>query len=180
MSVDKKEIIQAMRNDPEQGLRQLMSIYMQSIYWHIRRMVGVHEDAEDATQETFLRVFRSFSQYDEGNSLQTWLFRIATNEALRILGRRSGKEMASLDDVSSEVLMLKEDEWFDSGDELAVKLQQAIHTLPAKQQTTFNLRYYDELSYADIAEITGSTVGAAKANYHVAKEKIIQYMNYND
>lgn len=180
MNVNDKEIIRAMRHVPEQGIRQLMAAYMQSVYWHIRRMVSVHADAEDATQETFVRVYRSFNQFDEHNSLRAWIFRIATNEALRLLGRRSGKAMLSLDDVSAQVMAIKEDEWFDSSDALSAKLQRAIHTLPAKQQATFNLRYYDELSYDEIAEVTASSAAAAKANYHVAKEKITQYMNQHD
>lgn len=180
MSVNDKEIIRAMRQSPEQGLRQLMAVYMRPVYWHIRRMVSIHADAEDATQETFVRVYRSFSQYDELNSLRAWVFRIATNEALRLLGRRAGRAALSLDDASAEVLALKEDEWFDSSDKLSAKLQRAIHTLPAKQQTTFTLRYYDELSYDEIAEVTNSSAAAAKANYHVAKEKITYYMTHND
>lgn len=91
MSVNDKEIILAMRQSPEQGLRQLMDVYMQPVYWHIRRMVSIHADAEDATQETFVRVYRSFNQYDDRNSLKAWVFRIATNEALRLLGRRAGE-----------------------------------------------------------------------------------------
>ena len=180
MSVNDKEIIRAMQQSPEQGLRQLMAEYMQPVYWHIRRMVSIHADAEDATQETFVRVFRSFSQYDERNSLRAWVFRIATNEALRLLGRRAGRATLSLDDASAEVMALKEYEWFDSSDKLSAKLQRAIHTLPAKQQTTFTLRYYDELSYDEIAEVTNSSAAAAKANYHVAKEKITYYMTHND
>ena len=180
MSVNDKEIILAMRQSPEQGLRKLMAVYMQPVYWHIRRMVSIHADAEDATQETIVRVYRSFGQYDERNSLRAWVFRIATNEALRLLGRRAGRATLSLDDASAEMLALKEDEWFDSSDKLCAKLQRAIHTLPAKQQATFTLRYYDELSYDEIAEVTDSSTAAAKANYHVAKEKITYYMTHND
>ena len=180
MSVNDKEIIRAMQQSPEQGLRQLMAEYMQPVYWHIRRMVSIHADAEDATQETFVRVYRSFDQYNDSNSLRAWVFRIATNEALRLLGRRAGRATLSLDDASAEISALKEDEWFDSSDKLCAKLQRAIHTLPAKQQATFTLRYYDELSYDEIAQVTDCSAASAKANYHVAKGKIIDYINHND
>ena len=180
MSVNDKEIILAMRQSPEQGLRQLMAVYMQPVYWHIRRMVSIHADAEDATQETFVRVYRSFDQYNDSNSLKAWVFRIATNEALRLLGRRAGRATLSLDDASAEISALKEDEWFDSSDKLCAKLQRAIHTLPAKQQATFTLRYYDDLSYDEIAQVTDCSAASAKANYHVAKGKIIDYINHND
>ena len=166
MNVNDKEIFLAIRKHPEQGFRKLMAAYMQPVYWHIRRMVSVHADAD--------------GQHSETGSLRAWIFRIATNEALRLLGRRAGRTTLSLDDASAEVLALKQDEWFDSSDKLSAKLQQAIHTLPAKQQATFNLRYYDDLSYEEIAEVTASTEAAAKANYHVAKKKIIDYMHHND
>ena len=180
MNVNDKEIFLAIRKHPEEGFRKLMAAYMQPVYWHIRRMVSVHADAEDATQETFVRIYRSIGQHSETGSLRAWIFRIATNEALRLLGRRAGRMTPSLDDASAEVLAIKQDEWFDSSDKLSAKLQRAIHTLPAKQQATFNLRYYDNLSYEEIAEVTASTEAAAKANYHVAKEKIIDYMHHND
>ena len=180
MNVNDKEIFLTIRKHPEQEFRKLMAAYMQPVYWHIRRIVSVHADAEDATQETFVRIYRSIGQDSETGSLRAWVFRIATNEALRVLGQRAGKTTFSLDDASAEVLALKQDEWFDSSDKLTAKLQRAIHTLPAKQQTTFNLRYYDELSYDEIAEVTDSTATAAKANYHVAKKKIIDYINHND
>lgn len=175
-----KEIINAIRKNPERGFHKLMSIYMQPVYWHIRRMVVIHADAEDAAQETFVRAFRSFNQFDEQNSLKAWIFRIATNEALRLLGKKGGKDTVSLDNASGIALSLKEDGWFDDGDALAARLQRAILSLPTKQQMTFNLRYYDDMSYAEIAEVTDSSEAAAKANYHVAKEKIIQFMKHND
>lgn len=143
-------------------------------------MVVAHDDAEDATQETFLRVFRSFAQYDEHLSLAAWIFRIATNEALRILGKRKGEAQVSLDEASDDLFDLKADDYVDYSHAEAVKLQKAILSLPAKQQIAFNLRYYDDMSYDDIALVTGSTAANVKANYHIAKEKIVNYLKTND
>ena len=158
----------------------LLQRYQQPVYWHVRRMVVAHDDAEDATQETFLRVFRSFAQYDEHLSLAAWIFRIATNEALRILGKPKGEAQVSLDEASDDLFDLKADDYVDYSHAEAVKLQKAILSLPAKQQIAFNLRYYDDMSYDDITLVTGSTAANVKANYHIAKEKIVNYLKTND
>ena len=175
-----KDIIVAMRENPERGFRLLMASYKEPLYWHIRRLVVSHDDAQDAAQETFIRIFRNFGQYSEENSFKAWIFRIATNEALRLLGRLKNATMLSLDDVTANILSAKTDEYFDSSDAIAARLQQAILHLPAKQQLAFNLRYYDELSYEEIAEVAGSSAASMKMNYHLAKEKIIEYMDKND
>jgi RNA polymerase sigma-70 factor (ECF subfamily) len=157
-----------------------MAKYKEPVYWHIRRLVVSHDDAQDATQDTFLRIFRSFSQYSGEGSFKAWIFRIATNEALRLLGRSQDKITLSLDDTPQVTLNMKADEYFDYGNAEAIKLQKAITALPAKQQLAFNLRYYDDLSYKEIATVTGSNEATVKVNYHIAKEKIIKYMNTNN
>lgn len=179
MNITDNDIIKTMREQPEKGFRLLMERYKEAVYWHIRRLLVSHADTQDATQETFVRMYRSFSQYRGSSSLGTWIYRIATNEALRILERRKGCQL-SLDDQSASTTQIQASEYIDYDDLEAVRLQRAIHSLPAKQQLAFNLRYYDELPYDEIAEIAGSTAAAAKTNYHIAKEKIIQYMNSHD
>lgn len=179
MMTDDKEIIQSMKTDPRAGFRQLMKRYEQSVYWHIRRLVVSHADAQDASQETFVRIYRSFDRFNADCSLTSWVFRIATNEALRLLDRRK-KEMQSIDNTSAALFELRADQYTDYSDVEAVRLQKAILSLPTKQQIAFNLRYYDELSYDEIAHATQSTAASAKVNYHIAKEKIIKYMNEND
>lgn len=178
MVTDDKNIIAQVGENPEQGFRLLLAKYKEPVYWHIRRLVVTHADAQDATQETFLRIFRFFDQYSAEKSFKAWIFRIATNEALRLLSRNKNLGTISLDDVPT--LDLKADEFFDYDNAEAVGLQKAIRALPAKQQLAFNLRYYDEMSYEEIAEATDSTAANVKANYHLAKEKIIKLMNSND
>lgn len=177
---DDKEIIKAMQRNLEQGFRLLMARYKEPVYWHIRRLVISHANAQDAAQESFVRIFRSFSQYREENSFRAWIFRIATNEALRILERDRNSKLFSLDEATNDLLNTKADEYFDESDHLAARLQRAITTLPSKQQLVFNLRYYNEMSYEEIASISDISAASAKSNYHVAKEKIIDYMNKND
>ena len=177
---DDNQIIPAIRENAERGFRLLMAEYKEPVYWHIRRLVVSHADAQDATQETFVRIFRSFSQYNGEGTFKAWIFRIATNEALRLLGRNQGKTTLSLDETAPALLTIIADNYMDYSDVEAVKLQKAILALPAKQQLAFNLRYYDDLSYKEIAAITDSTEATVKANYHFAKEKIIKYMNSNE
>lgn len=173
------EIVSALKEDTGKGFRMLMAKYKEPVYWHIRRLVVSHDDAQDAAQETFVRVFRSFRQFKGECPLGAWIYRIATNEAMRVLERRRGGRL-SLDDPEAGTDALMADGYVDYSDIEAVKLQKAILSLPARQQLAFNLRYYDELGYDEIAAITGSTAANVKANYHIAKEKIIKYMNSTD
>ncbi len=178
MANSDSEITSAMRSNPDKGIRLLMASYKEPIYWHIRRLVVDHEDAQDATQETFVRAYRSFNQHDAKASLGAWLYRIATNEALRIVERC--RQALSIDVAPESVANIAADNFIDYTDSVAIKFQNAILSLPQKQQIVFNLRYYDEMTYDEIAQITGSTSTAAKASYHLAKTKIIEYMNNND
>ena len=175
---DDKELVQMAIKEPEMGFRYLMAKYKEAVYWHIRRLVVAHEDAQDATQETFIRIFRSLSNFKGESSFKTWVYRIATNEALRLLKKGEDTPL-SLDDSPDEPNRIMAGEYVDYSDLEAVKLQKAILSLPTKQQLAFNLRYYNELSYDEIAGIIETTADSAKSNYHIAKEKIIKYMNTN-
>ena len=175
--IDDKDIINAVRRDSQNGFRILMKEKWEPVYWHIRRLVIHHADAQDATQETFIRLFRSFNKFRGESSLKVWIYRIATNEALRVIGKRRNGVISIDDDNVSDVRMIADEEYVNYADVEAVKLQNAILSLPPKQQLAFNMRYYDELEYDEIASIIGSTPSSVKASYHIAKEKIIKYMN---
>lgn len=171
MAISDKDIIAALRTDTEAGFRLLMQKYREPIYWHIRRLVVAHADAQDAAQETFVRIFRSVDGYKGNTSLAAWIYRIATNEALRLIGRRQTQPTLPADD-SAVADHLAADRYVDYADAEAVDMQRAILSLPPKQQVVFNLRFYDEMDYTDIAQVTGSNVAAVKVNYHLAKEKV--------
>ncbi len=175
---DDKELLELTAKDPEKGFRYLMAKYKEAVYWHIRRLVVAHEDAQDATQETFVRVFRSLSDFKGECTFRSWVYRIATNEALRLLGKYKEGQV-SWEDSFDELSCMMADEYVDYSDLETVKLQKAILSLPAKQQLAFNLRYYNDLGYDEIAVIIGSTADSAKSNYHIAKDKIVKYMNAN-
>lgn len=165
-------IIEAIGHDRDYGFRMLVSKYSERLYWHIRRMVHSHDDAQDILQDVFVRIFRSIDRLREPETLRVWMYRIATNEVLRFIERRR-EIFTSLDTA----LDITSDEYIDYSDLEAVQLKKAIDTLPPKQRVTFNLRYYDELEYDEIAATLNTTVSTARANYHNAKERIIKYMN---
>ena len=167
------------RTDLEQGFRLLVEKFKSPMYWHIRRMVVSHEDAEDVLQETFIKVFRYLDDFRYECSFSTWLYRIATNECLRLLDKRKDHVVSSEEMQTDLMEKLMASEYVDYDDAMEVKFQKAILTLPEKQRLVFNLRYYDELRYEEISKITDTKVETLKANYHFAKEKIKKYMINN-
>lgn len=159
----------------ERGFTLLMEKYRERIYWHIRRIVVSKDDAEDILQETFLNAYRYIGNFRGGSALYTWLYRISTNECSKLFRER--KLVTTSYDRSGEALIGKLHEEVSMGsEEILIRFQEAILLLPEKQRVVFNLRYYDELSYKEIAEITDSSEGALKTNYHYASEKIKDYM----
>ena len=175
--INEDKIRQVYASDPKKGFKMLMDKFQEPIYYYIRRLVVSHEDAEDVLQEVFIRVFRHIDQFREESSLSTWMYRIATNESLRLLNSRKDEGVVSAEDVREELMgKLKASDYIDYENELAVKFQEAILSLPEKQRLVFNLRYYDELEYEEIARVLDSKVDTLKVNYHYAKEKIKEYI----
>ena len=171
--INENKIREVCASDPDRGFRMLVDSFQEPIYWHIRRLVVSHEDAED------IRVFRHLKQFREESSLATWIYKIATNESLRFLKSRKA-EVVSAEEIQEELLdKLKTSDYVDYDNELAVKFQTAVLKLPEKQRIVFNLRYYDELDYEAISQITGDRVETLKVNYHYAKEKIKEYIVNN-
>lgn len=179
MQIDDNDIYTSMHRNPESGIRMVMRKYGEPVYWHARRLLVSHDDAQDAVQETFIKVFRSFHSLKEAKALRSWIYRIATNEALRTIERNKTPRLLteSIDDSATDIAAA---DYTDYTDLEVVKLQKAILSLPPKQQAVFNMRYYDEMEYPQIAEAMETTVSTVKVNYHLAKEKIIRYMNSND
>ncbi|MDZ7876248.1 MAG: RNA polymerase sigma factor [Saprospiraceae bacterium] len=157
----------------ERGFRLLMSCYQEPLYRHIRRMVYDHDDANDIIQNTFIKVFKSVERFEGKSKLYTWLYRIATNEAITFLNTRNRKETDTIDTIENTHLtsQLRADTFFD-GNEVQIKLQEAISILPDKQRTVFNLRYYEEMPYEEMSEVLSTSVGALKASYHHAVKKV--------
>ena len=165
--------------DPKRKSLAFSSIvrtYQERIYWHIRKMVLVHDDANDVMQNTFLKAWNGIDSFRGDSLISTWLYRIATNESLTFLTNKRLKNLQSMDDEESLMFQnLQADSYFD-GNEVEQKLQEAILTLPEKQRLVFNLKYFEEMKYEEMSEILGTSVGALKASFHHAVKKIEEFI----
>ncbi len=163
----------------EKGFTGIIKKYQEKLYWHIRRMVVEHEDANDVLQNMFIKVWNGLANFREDSQLYTWLYRIATNESLTFLEQRKKKSSISLSDVENGLSnQLKADKHFDPN-KLEWKLQLAIQQLPEKQRAVFNLRYYDEMPYEEMSRVLETSEGALKASYHHAVKKVENFILNN-
>ncbi|HNU77406.1 MAG: sigma-70 family RNA polymerase sigma factor [Prolixibacteraceae bacterium] len=161
----------------DRAFQELVLKYQERLYWHIRKIVLNHDDADDVLQNTFLKVWRNIGQFREESSLFTWLYRIATNESLTFINSRKRHTLISMNDVSDYLKdRLESDEFFE-GSDIQKKLQSAIVTLPEKQRLVFNMRYFGEIPYQEMSEILNTSVGALKASYHHAVKKVEDYIS---
>jgi RNA polymerase sigma factor (sigma-70 family) len=160
----------------ELAFTRIIKKYQEKLYWHIRRMVVEHEDANDVLQNMFIKVWKSLENFREDSQLYTWLYRIATNESLTFLQQQKKRSSVSLDNEESTISRkIKADEHFDAN-KLEWKLQLAIEKLPEKQRAVFNLRYYEEMPYEEMSKVLETSEGALKASYHHAVKKIEDYI----
>jgi RNA polymerase sigma-70 factor (ECF subfamily) len=172
------ELLTQFRNPitKEKSFTVLIKKYQEKLYWHVRRMVIEHEDANDVLQNVFIRVWNGLENFREDSQLYTWLYRIATNECLTYIEQQKKKSSVSLSDVESGLSnKIKADSHFDPN-RLEWKLQLAIQQLPEKQRIVFNLRYYDEMPYEEMSRVLETSEGALKASYHHAVKKIEDYI----
>ncbi len=156
----------------EQAFAALLDRYSERLYWHVRKILISHEDANDVTQNTWVKVYQNLSSFRQDSKFYTWLYRIATNEALSFLQKQKRTEADNLDDHLFNLSQsLESDEWFD-GNEIQTQLQKAILKLPEKQRLVFNMKYFDDMKYQDMADVLETSIGALKASYHHAVKKI--------
>ena len=178
MTIQDTELLLQFR-DPENKERAFTAIikkYQEKLYWHIRRMVVEHEDANDVLQNVFIRVWNGLENFREDSQLYTWLYRIATNECLSYLEQQKRKSALSFDEMESGLSnKIVADKYFDPN-KLEWKLQLAIQQLPEKQRIVFTLRYYDEMPYEEMSRVLDTSEGALKASYHHAVKKIEDYI----
>jgi RNA polymerase sigma-70 factor (ECF subfamily) len=173
-----QEILQLIQSPlgKEMGFRKLIEKYQSRVYQVIRRMVLIHEDADDLTQSTFIKAFQHIGKFQGNSSLFTWLYRIATNETLTFLDKKKKRYFFSIDDHQEKMESYLDQSGSMDGDEIQKKLQKALLTLPEKQRLVFHMKYQDDLTYDAISEITGTSVGALKASYHHAVKKIEDFL----
>jgi RNA polymerase sigma factor (sigma-70 family) len=178
---DEKEFIQELLNPKTQNsaFEKLLRDYQRPLYNHIRNIVLNHDDAHDVLQNTFIKVFKHLKNFKGDSKLFSWMYRIATNEAITFINQKSKRNGTTSEAMQTKIVEnLKADEYFD-GSEIQIKLQKAIIMLPEKQQLVFKMRYFEEIKYEDLSEILGTSVGALKASYHHAVKKVEDYMKGN-
>jgi RNA polymerase sigma-70 factor (ECF subfamily) len=173
-----QEILTALKNSEtrDKGFTILMDKHKERIYWYIRRLVVLHEDAEDVLQETFIKAYRYAASFNGQSTIYTWLYKIATNECIALF-RRNKKSTVQLVEISSKLENEIKESSIGNVESALKDFHAAILQLPEKQRIVFNLRYFDDLSYEEMVEIVGSSAGTLKTNYHYATEKIKNYLN---
>lgn len=169
----------AQLQDPSQreaAFGKLVGTYQERLYWHIRRIVLTHENADDVLQNTFVKIFKHIGQFNGQSKLYSWMYRIATNEALSYLKKNSKMRGLSDEGMQEHLLVqLEADPYFDGGN-IELQLQRAISKLPEKQRMVFNLKYFEDMKYQEMSEMLETSVGALKASYHLATKKIQEYL----
>ena len=183
MTKQEEQLLMQQLSDPttqRKAFEQVVREYGEQLYWQIRRLVLVHEDADDVLQNVFIKAWSHLDEFHQDSRLSTWLSRIAVNESLDFLRKQKNNSMIHTDDVESGVAnMLVADNYFD-GDETQALLQEAISQLPEVQRTVFTLRYYDEMKYSEISQLLKTSEGSLKASYHIAVKKISEFFKHRD
>ena len=180
--VEDEEILSKFREDKtrNEAFNLLLKKYQQKIYWHVRRMVIDHDDADDLVQDVFIKIWKNLPGFRNDAQLYTWMYRIATNECITFLNKKKQKNNISLDDMDYELAdSLSSSDQF-SGDQIQRKLQEAILTLPDKQRLVFNMKYFDDMKYEEMSDVLGTSVGALKASFHLAVKKIEAFITNTD
>lgn len=176
--VQEQELITQLTSEKtrEQAFSKLVALYSERLYWHIRNIVKSHDDTDDVLQNTFIKIYKNIESFKGESKLFSWMYRIATNEAITFINRRAKLLQVSNEEVIELAVNNIEADTYFEGDAIQLKLQKAVATLPEKQQLVFNMKYFQELKYSEMSEILETSEGALKASYHIAVKKIEEYL----
>ena len=175
---DEVELLEQLKSKThkEQAFSTLITLYKERLYWHIRNIVKSHDDTDDVLQNTFIKIFKNIDNFKGDSKLYSWMYRIATNESITFINKNAKRLQITSEEVQQLAINnLKSDIYFE-GDAIQLRLQEAIATLPEKQQLVFNMKYFQDLKYKDISDILKTSEGALKASYHIAVKKIESYL----
>ena len=182
MNRTEAELLLGLKNEQKKAsaFSEIVRLYQERLYWHIRKMVLSHDDANDVLQNTFIKAWNGLDGFRGDSQISTWFYKIATNETVTFLANKRQRNHTSMDDDEKMMQQnLQSDTYFD-GDEVQAQLQQAISLLPEVQRLVFNMRYFDEMKYSEVNKLLGTSEGALKASYHLAVKKITEYFNNHD
>lgn len=172
--IDEIALVEELQNiqTKEKAFRILIKEYKERLYWHIRKIVISHDDTDDVLQNTFIKVFKGIDNFKQDSKLYSWMYRIATNESITFINKRARERNIDITEMKQELVSnLQSDRWF-SGNDIELILQEAVATLPEKQQLVFNMKYFDHMKYQEISDILDTSVGGLKASYFHAVKKI--------
>lgn len=176
--IDDIKLLEQLKSEThkEQAFKTLLTLYKERLYWHIRNMVKSHDDADDVLQNTFIKIYKNITNFKGDSKLFSWMYRIATNEAITHINKKAKRLQITNEDVQQLAIdNLTTDVYFE-GDAIQLKLQEAIATLPQKQQQVFNLKYFEDIKYKDMSDILETSEGALKTSYHLAVKKIEAFL----
>jgi len=176
--IDEKLLVSQLKDSStqEKAFRNLMSLYKERLYWHIRKIVLTHDDTDDVLQNTFIKVFKNINSFKGNSKLYSWMYRIATNEAITFINKKAAKQHIDISELQHKMVDKLHNDDDYTGDEIQQLLQKAVIALPQKQQLVFNMKYFDEMKYIDMSEVLGTSVGALKASYFQAVKKIEAFL----
>jgi len=179
--IEEAELLEQLKSEAhkDQAFKVLLELYKERLYWHIRNIVKSHDDTDDVLQNTFIKIFKNIDNFKGDSKLFSWMYRIATNESITFINKKAKRLQVSNEEVQRLAINnLKSDVYFE-GNDIQIKLQKAIATLPKKQQLVFNMKYFEDIKYKDMSEMLETSEGALKASYHIAVKKIEGYLTNN-
>ncbi|MGJ5641589.1 RNA polymerase sigma factor [Formosa sp. S-31] len=177
--IDEPQLLKQLQSGvtKESAFRELISLHKERLYWHIRSIVKSHEDTDDVLQNTFLKVYKNINTFKGDSKIFSWMYRIATNEAITFLNKKAKRLQISNEEVQELAINNLTSDIYFEGSDIQLKLQKAIARLPQKQQLVFNMRYFQDIKYKDMSDILDTSEGALKASYHLAVKKIEEYLS---
>lgn len=180
--IEEKLLVSNLQSDQEKenAFRILVKEYKERLYWHIRKIVLNHDDTDDILQNTFIKIFRNIDKFKGDSKLYTWMYRIATNEAITFINKKAKINNVTIEEVQENAINNLESDVYFEGDKIQIQLQRAIATLPQKQQLIFNMKYFENHTYEQLSEILETSVGGLKSSYHIAVKKITTYLKSNE
>lgn len=180
--VEEQSLVSALHSndEKERAFKILVTEYKERLYWHIRKIVMDHDDTDDVLQNTFIKIFRNIHSFKADSKLYTWMYRIATNEAITFINKRAKRANISSKEVQETILSRLETDVYFEGDHIQLQLQKAIATLPQKQRLIFNMKYFEEHTFEQLSEILETSVGGLKSSYHIAVKKIKAYLQNDE
>lgn len=180
--IDESRILPLLQNPETQkdAFSEIVRAYSEKLYWVVRKMVLAHDDANDVLQNVFIKAWVNIDSFKGESMLSTWLYKIAVNESITFLNKQRTHQNISIDDTDTFLLSKMESDSYFDGDEMQKQFQQALLTLPEKQRLVFNMKYFDEMKYEEMSDVLGTSVGALKASYHHAVQKIKDFLSVND